>query len=213
MSREQPAHLPKSFYLLRHGQTHLNVKDVVRGCLDPGLDETGQQQARLLATIFRKRGISRVICGPLRRSRQTGEHIARATGLEVDVVEALRDRDYAQWAGCSRMSVNALFGSVDEAPGIEPYEAFAERVGGAMEEIMARTAPGEAVAIVGHKAVNRAIMAAMFPRRFTRAGNIPQDPGCWNLIGVNDSGPRLLAVNALPFPSMEVIPGGRAVGT
>lgn len=212
MSEQQPTPLPKSLYLLRHGQTHLNVRDVVRGCLDPGLDDTGHQQARLLANIFRNRGITRVICGPLKRSRQTAEYIARSSGVELQVREELRDRDYAQWAGCSRMSVNALFGSVDAAPGIEPYEAFSERVSAVMEDIIAETGPGEAVAVVGHKAVNRAIMASLFPKRFTQARNIPQDPGCWNLIGVNATGRKLLAVNALPFPSMEIVPHNRVVG-
>ena len=39
-------------YLVRQGQTPLNESGVLRGLLDPPLDEAGHQQARRLAAVL-----------------------------------------------------------------------------------------------------------------------------------------------------------------
>ena len=95
-------------YLVRHGQTALNAAGVLRGLLDPPLDETGQRQARWLGTALAPRKPSAIIASPLRRARQTAQPIADLAGLDVATDRRLIDRDYGQWSGARQKAVIAL---------------------------------------------------------------------------------------------------------
>jgi broad specificity phosphatase PhoE len=52
-------------YLVRHGQTPLNESGVLRGLLDPPLDEAGHLQAGRLGAVLGPRRPSVVIASPL----------------------------------------------------------------------------------------------------------------------------------------------------
>jgi broad specificity phosphatase PhoE len=60
-------------YLVRHGQTPLNESGVLRGLLDPPLDEAGHRQAQRLAAALSPRIPVAVIASPLLRARQTAQ--------------------------------------------------------------------------------------------------------------------------------------------
>ena len=94
-------------YLVRHGQTPLNESGVLRGLLDPPLDEAGRQQAALLAAALGPQTPHVVVASPLLRTRQTAQPIADRAGLDVTADERLLDRDYAQWTGAERETIVA----------------------------------------------------------------------------------------------------------
>jgi broad specificity phosphatase PhoE len=58
-------------YLVRHGQTPLNESGVLRGLLDPPLDEAGHLQAGRLGAALGARMPSVIVASPLLRARQT----------------------------------------------------------------------------------------------------------------------------------------------
>ena len=118
---------PALIYLVRHGQTPLNESGVLRGLLDPSLDEVGQQQARRLGAVLGPRNPVLVISSPLRRARETAQPVADRAGLEVGIDRCLIDRDYGPWAGMSKESVAARWGSVDNAPGFESRASVRHR--------------------------------------------------------------------------------------
>lgn len=75
--------------IVRHGRTEANAKGLLLGRrLDPGLDELGVSQAQALRGAVA--GGSRVVCSPLRRTRETAE----ALGLPVEVDERWIEIDY-----------------------------------------------------------------------------------------------------------------------
>jgi broad specificity phosphatase PhoE len=86
-------------YLVRHGQTALNESGVLRGHLDPPLDDTGRDQAQGIGLVLGSRQPAVIIASPLRRAIQTAEPVAERTGLVVETDECLMDRDYEGWAG------------------------------------------------------------------------------------------------------------------
>jgi probable phosphoglycerate mutase len=61
------------------------------------------------------------------RARQTAQSVGERAGLEVAVDQCLLDRDYGPWTGISRESVKDRWGSVDQAPGVEPRPAVRDR--------------------------------------------------------------------------------------
>jgi len=183
-------------YLVRHGRTPLNEAGVLRGRIDTPLDRVGRRQARSVAEVFADVRVSAVIASPLVRARDTAAAIAAATGLPVTVDDDLADRDYGSWAGSSQTAVEAQFGSLDAAPGVEAVDEFSRRVVDAIARA-ADTATSDPVVVVAHDAVNRYVLANLVPL-LGPAEAIPQRTGCWNRLERENGGWSAPIVDALP---------------
>ncbi|HYB87140.1 MAG TPA: histidine phosphatase family protein [Streptosporangiaceae bacterium] len=183
-------------YLVRHGQTPLNAAGVLRGLLDPSLDETGREQARRLGAALGPAMPSAVVASPLHRARQTAQPVADRAGRQVTMDQRLIDRDYGQWAGHSRESVEAQWGSLDDAPGVEPMPEVRDRAVRGLTDI-ARRGRGGTVVAVSHDVVNRELLAA-FDAGLGDPDEIPQDNGCFNTLELRGEEWAVLTINELP---------------
>jgi broad specificity phosphatase PhoE len=183
-------------YLVRHGQTLLNESDVLRGLLDPSLDEVGHHQARRLGAALGPARLSAVVASPLRRARQTAQPVADRAGVAVATDQRLVDRDYGQWTGSSRDSVAARWGSVDDAPGVEPLPVVRFRAVQGLTDI-AQRGQGGTVVVVSHDAVNREILVALDPG-LGDPETVPQENGCFNTLEWRGERWAVLGVNELP---------------
>jgi glucosyl-3-phosphoglycerate phosphatase len=187
---------PILVYLARHGQTALNESGVLRGLLDPPLDETGRRQAAELGEALGRRQPSLVVASPLRRARETAQPVADHAGLAVVTDDCVLDRDYGPWAGIPKDRVVSQWGSVDAAPGVEPRSAVRRRaVHGLMA--LAQRQPATAVVVVSHDAVNREVLATLDPNLGDPDG-IPQANGCFNILRWDTGSMVVLSVNELP---------------
>lgn len=182
-------------YLARHGQTPLNAAGVLRGRLDPPLDEVGRDEARLLGRALARHHLSRVVASPLLRARQTAQAVAELVGLPVETDVRLVDRGYGQWAGMRREAVERRWGSLDEAPGVEPAAAVRDRAREALEAV-AQGGRGPVV-VVSHDVVNRLLLATFDPR-LGDPDEIPQATGRFNVLERGAHGWRVLAVDQAP---------------
>jgi probable phosphoglycerate mutase len=183
-------------YLVRHGRTPFNAEGVLRGRLDPPLDDAGRAEAAVLGELFVGVPLAAVVASPLSRARETAEPIAAATGAPVEVDSALTDRDYGPWAGTRQDEVEYRFGSLDAAPGVEPAEAFASRTANALNRLADRWAPGP-IAVVAHEAVNRYTLACLVPG-LGPPGGIQQHTGCWNRLERASGSWRAPIVDGIP---------------
>jgi protein CrcB len=183
-------------YLVRHGRTPLNAAGVLRGRIDTPLDAVGQHEARSVAGVFAGIRLSAIMASPLARALDTAAAIGATTGLPVTVDDGLADRDYGPWAGTAPTAVEAEFGSVDAAPGVEAAEEFSRRVTNAIARA-AETATSDPVVVVAHDAVNRHVLANLVPS-LGPAAAIPQRTGCWNRLEREDGGWSAPIVNAVP---------------
>ena len=183
-------------YLARHGQTPLNESGVLRGLADPPLDDTGQRQASRLGAALGGRGLSAVVASPLRRARQTAAPVAERAGLEVGTDQCLVDRDYGPCTGVSKDEVIARWGSVDDAPGVEPASAVRGRALACLTDI-ARRHQGGTVVVVSHDAVNCQVLAALDPG-LGSPDDILQDNGCFNMLELRDGSWTVRTVNEVP---------------
>ena len=182
-------------YLVRHGQTPLNESGVLRGLLDPPLDEAGHLQAGRLGAVLGPRMPSVIVASPL-RARQTAQPIADRAGRDVTTDRRLLDRDYGQWTGTDREAVVAQWGSVDDAPGVEPLPVVRERAVRGLTDI-ARRSRGGTVVVVSHDAVHRQLLVA-FDAELGDPGTLPQDNGCFNTMELRGDRWTVLSVNELP---------------
>lgn len=86
-------------FLIRHGQTEWNNASRAQGHTDIALDATGRDQAARLGEAFGSEDLSLVLTSDLRRSVETAEPIARATGAPMECDDSLRERTFGEWEG------------------------------------------------------------------------------------------------------------------
>jgi len=184
-------------YLVRHGETELNVSDCLRGRADVALNATGRSQAEALGRAFSGVRARRVLSSPLQRARHTAAPIARAASVSVETDYGLNDRDYGAWTGERRDNVRAQFGSVDAAPGVETWTDLRQRIDAAFHRIVASVDQGPIV-LVAHDAVNRALLQNLVSELATDADSIPQRTGCWNKLIWREGVWRLAALDLRP---------------
>lgn len=162
-------------YIVRHGQTALNAEGRLRGLANPPLDGTGITEALAVSDTLTGRGIGAVYSSPLERAAHTGQIIAYDSGAEFSRDERFNDRDYGPWTGHLKTDVIAEFGSVDNAPGVEPVSRVLDRALPALDAVL-DAHPDTAVAIVTHDAVIRPLLTALDPA----VGPLTADTGSWN---------------------------------
>lgn len=126
-----------SLIIVRHGRTEANASGLLLGRrLDPGLDALGVRQAEALAGVVG--GADRVVCSPLRRTRET----AAALGLPVTVDERWIEIDYGSLDGTPMLEVPAATwaewrADIDFVPGGgESLAALGARVRAAADELV-----------------------------------------------------------------------------
>jgi len=76
--------------LVRHGRP--DEDDVARPH-DPPLHEDGWRQARAVAALLAREGVSRIIASPLMRARQTAEPLAERLDMPIGIVEGWVEAD------------------------------------------------------------------------------------------------------------------------
>jgi len=141
-------------FLVRHGETVDNARQIMQGQTQGCLNEKGREQARVVAERLAAESIDAIVASDLRRAIQTAEMIAEPHGLPVVTTPLLRERD---WGGFTGRFIPDLKGEVwpDD---IESEEALLARARTFLIYITA-TYPGKRVVAVGHGIFNKAILA------------------------------------------------------
>jgi probable phosphoglycerate mutase len=159
---------PTTLLLARHGQTVWHAENrYAGGDSDVDLTPTGVEQARALAGFVRDRGADAVVVSPVRRAQETAAPAAAALGVEVVVVEDLREVRFGIVEGRTLAEVAAEepdgAGIVERFradpvahpfPGAEPPADAADRCARALRAV-ASGAPGATVLVVAHNTLLR----------------------------------------------------------
>ena len=183
-------------YLVRHGRTRLNAAGLLRGRLDEPLDAVGQREADALAEAFAAVAADVVVASPLQRARDTAATVADRLGRPVVVVQGLIDRDYGPWAGTSRDDdLERRFGSIDQAPGVEPRARFDARVSATVQQLVAGH---DVVIAVSHDAVIRSALAQLAADRSGARDDLRQPTGGWNRLDRTGGRWSVRVAGALP---------------
>jgi ribonuclease H / adenosylcobalamin/alpha-ribazole phosphatase len=145
--------------LLRHGETPLSAERRFAGRGDIPLTDLGLQQARAAAAAIADRGrIDVVLTSPLRRAQQTALAVAECTGAPLAIDDDLAETDFGSWEGMTFAEVmarwpdemTAWMATADAAPpGGESFASVAERVGAALDRLLA-VHQGKRVVVVSH---------------------------------------------------------------
>jgi alpha-ribazole phosphatase/probable phosphoglycerate mutase len=150
--------------LLRHGEPLGGSR--YRGQVDDPLSERGWQQ--MWQAVDKASGWQRIVSSPLLRCREFALQLGERLDVPVRAEARFREIGFGEWEGKTRAELERLQpGQVQRfyqdpvahrPMGAEPLDAFMARVGEAFTELLARYA-GEAVLVVAHAGVIRAILA------------------------------------------------------
>jgi phosphoserine phosphatase len=183
--------------LVRHGETAWNAEGRQQGRLDIPLSTLGRAQGRALALRLADLPLARALSSPLLRARQTAELLLgeRAGMLELD--PALVELDHGAWEGRLQAEIEADHPADVRAWREEPQrsrptdgESFQEVLDRAWPALVAGTrglGPEEALLLVTHDGVARALLCRVLGLPFARAWSFRQAPTTLNLL----EGPEL----------------------
>jgi broad specificity phosphatase PhoE len=197
-------------YLIRHGATALNrcVPYRLQGRQsDPPLDPVGIAQARAAARVLERvrPRLAAVYTSPLRRATATAQLVAEPLGVEPVPVAELTEADVGRWEGRTWEEIAAS--EPDEYrrfmadPGTVPYpsgESFRDVQRRALPALLrlAKRHPGQAIGVIGHNVVNRAILAEPLGIPIARARGLRLHNGGISVLTYEDGTLRVLTLNA-----------------
>ena len=185
-------------YLVRHGQTTANARQVLQGPrIDSDLSELGQRQASSVADALAGVPLQAVYTSPLARARQTaeavvrrhartapGEHEKASASLAVQVVPELYEMDYGAFVGQDYGSIRAemdqvldawRMGFVDQPfPGGESALLAQHRIRPFAARLVEQAEEGREVAVVAHGRINRVLLATVTGAGLQRLEEFPQ---------------------------------------
>ncbi len=157
--------VPTWLYLIRHGTTAWHKDGRVLGSRDIPLDADGLAQAELLTSALAERRIAEVVASPLMRAVRTAEAIGKRHRIEVARDPRLTDFRLGAWEGKPQAELAAhadyrrLVAQPDErVAGGESLRELATRARHAVDQIVGDNPSGDAVAVVTHGAVIRALV-------------------------------------------------------
>ena len=148
-----------TLYLVRHGETVDNARQIMQGQTQGELNENGIRQAQDFSEVWKDRHLDVVIASDLNRSVDTARIIAEPHRLEVMTTPLLRERDWGSFTG---RFIPELKGEVwpDD---IETLENLLSRAGEFIAYVR-KTYPGKKVLAVGHGIMNKAIQAVYYKK-------------------------------------------------
>ena len=138
------------FYFLRHGVTDHNQARLVMGQRDIPLNQRGREQARRAARLLAAHDIAAIFTSPLGRASETARIVAARVGLDVTVVDGLKERSWGVLEGHGHWEKPWL--STPE--GSETLEIFSARVLEGLQIL--RTARTPAL-VVAHSGICRVL--------------------------------------------------------
>ena len=138
-------------YVIRHGQTKLNVENRVNGQLDDELTAVGIEQAKQAANTLPK-SIKRMYVSSLGRTRETASYLNAERELPVIYSDDLREVNFGELHGQPMLEEHQSRHAAldyDWGPTGENFEQVKTRMLRILREIKQNNGDGEAL-IVGH---------------------------------------------------------------
>lgn len=150
-----------TYLFIRHGQAESNVKQYISSSPKDNnhLTEQGKEQVLKEVQPLKSKKVTKIICSPLLRTRETAELVAREIGYDVDAIvvdDRLKEWQLGSLSGESVEKLRVACPTYEErfyqscAEGAETLLAMKRRVGEALYEYEKKYTD-ETVLIIGHE--------------------------------------------------------------
>lgn len=185
----------REIWMIRHGQTELNVSGVYFGTTDVPLNATGQRQALQLHGRMPDTTFDLLLSSPLDRALQTARIAVPDAPFETEPalaeralgdweslsIEEIRQRDTNDWDGWQTDWMGF------QPPGGESYADFWHRVTGFLDALLARTDWKRAL-LVSHAGPIRCLIAHGLQLPMDAVWRFSPDNACLSCLKFNREG-------------------------
>ena len=199
--------------LARHGESLWNAERRFQGHTDVALSPRGRAQAEALGRGLRGYRVQAAYVSPFSRAVETAELALRGTGVQLAVVEELRELSLGTWEGCTVDEIRAQDGDPYVAwvraphdcppPGGEPLPVVSERVRAGLERIAAAHADGEDVLVVAHGGVISVYACLLLGCSYNQLWRLRVDNASLTIVRP----PRLVSLNETGHLPADLAPG------
>ena len=153
-----------NLYLIRHGETNQNKNNIVQGRMDNPLNDTGKNQAIVIADWFNAEKIAFDVLytSPLQRAKQTALFIQEKQHCPLRIEDDLIERNFGAYDG--KMIEADYFEQVlnETIPEMEKHHDLEQRVNSVLEKI-ANKHQNQTIGIVCHSHVIKAFFVKHVP--------------------------------------------------
>jgi broad specificity phosphatase PhoE len=209
-------------YLIRHGQTATNQARLIQGWDSEPLNARGRWQAERAGQRLAEAGLAALYASPLRRAGETAEIIGQAVGLDVAVIEDLREMNTGRASGLHGAQFMIRHPRLwwawlrDDArlafPGGDTLSAFYDRAAGAIGGLVRRHA-GQTIAVVAHGGVISGYLSLLIEGRGSNRFALRLRNGAiCHLRWHGQAAPQLLAFNGTRHLRKQTTPDQRPSG-
>ena len=144
-------------YLMRHGETIDNARQLMQGQVQGQLNEEGIRQAERVRDELATQHFDAIVASDLKRSSDTACIVAQPHGLQVVTTPLLRERDWGDFTGRFIPDLKGL----PWPDNVEKLDCLLERARQFLHYIYT-TYEGQTVLAVGHGIINKAIQAVYY---------------------------------------------------
>lgn len=193
------------FIIVRHGETTWNKEGRYQGQQDTPLSSRGREQGEKVALALRDIPIHAVYASPLRRAYETAEMCARYHHLPVQREARLLEINHGDWEGRLAQEIQVQYPELlhkwhttvvgVRMPGGETLAEVQHRAMAAIYDMVARH-DGQTVLVVGHDAVNKAVLCHCLDISLEHFWHIKQDNTCINVVEYQDGHFRMVLLNS-----------------
>ena len=88
-----------NLYVIRHGQTDWNLKNILQGSTDIELNSAGIKQAKITAEALKNVNFSAIFSSPLSRAINTANYINKYHNLNISTDIRLIERNFGDFEG------------------------------------------------------------------------------------------------------------------
>jgi|SRR5665213_870616 len=161
----------KTIYLVRHGESEINVSETYMDDAPPPLTEVGKEQSQFIAKRAKNIVFDALIASPFERTKETAQMIAKETGHEIEYCDLFIERTLTKsLIGKSRSDPESKARAElawrssqesgrEKVEGTETFEEIKGRAIKALKFLEAR--PEENIMLVGHGFFTRALIGCM----------------------------------------------------
>lgn len=205
-------------YLIRHGTTEWNREEVFRGRVECPLNDTGQAEARAVATYFQGIKIDKIYSSPLARAAETAAAIAAGQGLKVFLDPAFTDLDFGEWQGHPLKEVREKYPDLYQTWRERPQDVNFPK-GENLDQVRARAwagllkvaqgNPDRTVLIVSHRVITKVLLCAALGLDNSHFWQIKQDTTAINCLEYSRGAFTVSLLNDTCHLKSLHLPGGR----
>lgn len=155
-----------NIYIVRHGSTEWNEKDLVQGNIDIELSERGRAEVEKTAEFLKNIEFKRIFSSEMKRAFHTAEIINKNRNLEITTVKELNELDCGDWEGLTMQQIREEradeYSKLKEnpeykIPGGESFMDVVRRFKVGWEKVM-QMSNGEDFLFITHIVITRAFL-------------------------------------------------------